>query len=63
LTAEGTATDDVRIYEVANFGNRVILRDAGPSVRFTADGRMLLTSGLTGAIQIWAVPEITPSAH
>ena len=63
LTAEGTATEDVRIYEVANFGNRVILRDAGPSVRFTADGRMLLTSGLTGAIQIWAVPEITPSAH
>lgn len=63
LTAEGTTTDDIRVYEVANFGNRVTLRDSGPSVRFTEDGRMLLTSGMAGAIQIWGVPAITPSAQ
>jgi WD40 repeat protein len=63
LVAEGTTNNDVRIYEVANFDNRVTLRDAGPGVRFTADGRMLLTSGTTGAVQIWGVPAITPSPH
>jgi hypothetical protein len=63
LVAEGTTNNDVRIYEVANFDNRVTLRDAGPGVRFTADGRMLLTSGTTGAVQLWGVPAITPSPH
>ena len=63
LVAEGTTNNDVRSYEVANFDNRVTLRDAGPGVRFTADGRTLLTSGTTGAVQIWGVPAITPSPH
>jgi WD40 repeat protein len=63
LMAEGPTTDDVRVYEVANFENRAILRDAGPNVRFSPDGLMLLTSGPAGVIQIWGVPAITPSAH
>lgn len=63
LIAEGPTTDDVRVYEVANFENRATLRDAGPSVRFSADGLMLLTSGPAGVIQIWGVPAITPSAN
>jgi WD40 repeat protein len=63
LIAEGPTTDDVRVYEVANFDNRAILRDAGPNVRFSDDGLMLLTSGPAGVIQIWGVPATTPSAH
>jgi WD40 repeat protein len=63
LMAEGPTTDDVRVYEVANFENRAVLRDAGPNVRFSADGLTLLTSGPAGVIKIWGVPTITPSAH
>jgi WD40 repeat protein len=62
LRAEATQAEDVRVVDVADFGNTVTLQSAGPGLAFTPDGHLLLTSGPSGAIRLWGVPSIIPAA-
>jgi len=61
LRAEAQSNDDVRISEAADDLNALVLRGAGPAVRFSSSGALLLTAGPSGVIRIWGVRSEAPA--
>ncbi len=62
LHAEALSNDDVRVSESAAESNAVTLRAAGPGLRFSSGGTLLLTTGPSGAIWLWGVRSASPAA-